>query len=101
VRARTRLLLPPKGSKDNRSQREYLEEFERRTGKRSKRLDEPVVPREISHIWRAFWALYQGEPLSFLELRAWSELTGASLTPWEAETLRMMSLVAVREARDG
>ncbi len=30
-------------------------------------------------------------PLSYMEIRAWSELAGVELTPWEAETIRYMS----------
>jgi hypothetical protein len=36
-----------------------------------------------------------------VELRAWSELMQVKLSPWQAETLRMMSFTAMKEARSG
>jgi len=31
------------------------------------------------------------KPVTFEEIRAWLDLTGSNLTPWEAETLRVLS----------
>lgn len=95
------LLLPPKNAKSDTSLQEYLELLEERTGKRDKRLDAARVPEELEHLWGIFWAMYESKPISFSEMRAREELTGEKLTPWEAETLRMMSLIAVKEARSG
>ena len=41
---------------------------------------------------------FGAEPISWSEMRAWSELTGHDLTPFEAETLRLMSESYVAEA---
>lgn len=101
VRAETQLRLPPKNSKSRESLRTHLEFLEERTDKRDKRLDAADVPDGLEHLWVIFWTIYRGEVLDFSELLAWSELTGEQLTPWEAETLRMMSLVAVKEANSG
>jgi hypothetical protein len=38
-----------------------------------------------------------GEPLTFQEIRAWVDLTGHSLSPWEAETLRTLSAAYASE----
>ena len=96
-----KLLLPPKGSKSNASLEEYLEVVEQRTGKRDKRLDAADVPVSGAHVWAIFWKVYSGKPVPFSELRAWAELTGEDLGPWESETIRQMSLVAVKEANSG
>jgi hypothetical protein len=68
---------------------------------RDARLDRAEVPVAGRHIWDAFWKMYSGKPIMFSELRAWIDLTGEELTPWESETIRQMSLVAVREAGNG
>jgi hypothetical protein len=101
VRAETQLRLPPKGAKDESSLREYLELWEERTGKRDKRLDATVVPDGFGHLWATFWSLYRGEAVSFSEMAAWSTLAREPLTPWEVETVRLMSFAAVKEARSG
>lgn len=31
------------------------------------------------------------EPIDYQEMKAWADLTDTSLTPWESETLRMLS----------
>jgi hypothetical protein len=101
TRARIELLLPPRGSKSKAPLGDHLREIERRTGRRDRRLEEPELPSEALHTWDAFWRLYEGRPVTFSEMRAWSELTGALPTPWEAETIRAMSFAAVKEASSG
>ena len=98
TKAETQLRLPPRGAKDSVPLREYLETLEERSGKRDDRLDDADVPEGLEYLWATFWIIFQGSPLSFTEMRAWSEMTKTPLTPWEAETLRAMSLVAAREA---
>lgn len=42
-------------------------------------------------------------PLSFQEIRTWCDFTGVELTPWEAETLRVLSeayVVQLNNSRD-
>ncbi len=95
------LLLPPRNSKGNTSLGEYLDALEERTGKRDPRLDAAGVPDAGEGVWSIFWKMYSGKPIPFSELRAWAELTGEDLGPWESETIRQMSLVAVKEANSG
>ncbi len=95
------LLLPPRNSKGNTSLGEYLEAREERTGNRDPRLDAADVPDAGKDVWDIFWTVYNGKPIPFTELRAWCELAGADLIPWESRMIRQMSLVAVKEASNG
>lgn len=38
-----------------------------------------------------------GEPISYLEIAAWVELSGAHPTPWECQVLRRMSVAYARQ----
>lgn len=40
-------------------------------------------------------------PLSWREIRAWQELTGVELTPWEARLIRHLSTAYLAESRRG
>ena len=100
-------MLPPKGAKPSKAGapaaplREHLEAVARQTGRRDPRLDEPDLPSGFEPTWCAFWTLFSGQALTFAEIDAWARLTGEELLPCEAEMLRTMSVVAVREASDG
>lgn len=89
------------------SQRDHLEQVCRQTGKTLDELglsvpeddeDSPDIPEGGEFLWSVFWELSQGRgnngftenPLSWLEIAAFSQLSGHNLTPFEAETLRRM-----------
>ena len=49
------------------------------------------MPSCAAHIWTWFCDLSTEESLSYRELQAWVEMTGANPTPFEIEALRAMS----------
>ena len=81
--------------------REHLEAVERRTGHRSKELDEAEIPKEATHVWQWFLELHSARggngfganPISYTEMAAWSEITGNRPRQHEWMALRMLDSV--------
>jgi hypothetical protein len=73
--------------------------YRRRTRKRHPE-DKPAcpIPPEIAYLWEWFWDVSAGRPASngvmlmipATEIRAWQELNGIRLKPWEMHTLRAL-----------
>lgn len=55
----------------------------------------------VMRAWNAFWEMFGGDLIAFVEIAAWANLTGERLTPWETGLVRRMSIEAVGEMRDG
>lgn len=80
---------------DGSTLRESLESVERQTGKRPARLIGPALPDEAAHIWGWFVALsnqrgssgFGIEPLRWLDIWAWSSLSGTLAFPWEIDAI--------------
>jgi hypothetical protein len=55
-------------------------------------------PKELEHVWSWFLELCSGRantgfgpaPISFSEVKAWSEMTGVTPTPWEVTLLKRL-----------
>lgn len=43
------------------------------------------------------WGMASPMPISYLEIKAYTDLTGDRLTPWEIETIRRMDVVFIHE----
>jgi hypothetical protein len=88
------------------SARKHLEQVERQTGRRPAELDGPPFPSEVFHIWSAFVALTttrgQGQdrplPITYLEMKAWSDLTNNHLGPREVEAIKQIDSAYLRIA---
>jgi len=65
--------------------------------------EEPEIPAAGEHLWRWFWELDSGRggsgfgpnPIGWTEMKAWAELNGESLTPWEAQALKAIDGAAM------
>ena len=66
-----------KSGKDNISKRQHLEQVEKQTGKTPKELSGP-------------------NPISLLEIRAWVEMTNATLSSREVEAIRELDVIYMR-----
>lgn len=53
-------------------------------------LEEREIPARAEHVWEVFWEIAGPEPLSFLEVGAYRELTGEVLETWEVRALVAM-----------
>tara|TARA_R110000772_G_scaffold260035_1_gene377856 strand:+ start:505 stop:804 length:300 start_codon:yes stop_codon:yes gene_type:complete len=93
-----------KSGKDNISKRQHLEQVEKQTGKRPEELEGPKFPHLISHVWSAFLSISQSRtmgfngpnPISLLEIRAWVEMTNATLSSREVEAIRELDVIYMR-----
>lgn len=54
------------------------------------------MPEEFAHIWGWWFEARGAEPLTWLELRAWAEMTGRKLTGFEAETIMRIDAICRR-----
>ena len=76
----------PKGSKV--SLRKHLQQVQKTTGKVPRQLAEvPELPESAAYIWHWFWELKGSQPLTYTEIKNWSELTATPLTPFEVQAL--------------
>lgn len=64
------------------------------TGKKPKALEElPEPPESLLYIWEWWKQIVTGERITFLELQAWSQLTGANLLPYEVDLIRRLDAI--------
>jgi len=86
-----------KTDQNGTTEREHLEQVERQTGRRVEALEPPTpFPMLLSHVWSAFISLNSSRssgfngpaPISYEQIKAWKELTGASILPWEIEAIK-------------
>lgn len=82
--------------------RDHLEQVEKSTGKIPKELDDDVLSFDLHHIWNTYFELRQAQnnesAISFLELKAYCELTQTHLTGFELRCLQRLDLVFLRVA---
>jgi len=86
------------------SEREHLEQVERQTGKTPSPLIGPEFPMELSYLWSAYLHLHNARsagfngpsPISYLEIKAWMEVTENTLKPWEVEALKRLDAAYMR-----
>jgi hypothetical protein len=60
-------------------------------GRKPKELDEqPDFPEEFRYIWDWYLEMRSGDPLTFTEIKSWSELTHQTLLAWEVDLVRTL-----------
>jgi len=80
---------------DGATEREHLLSVERQTGRRPAALDGPELPVDGAHVWYWFLELSAGRgsdgfgpnQIAWLDLLAWTTLTGAIIRPAEVEAI--------------
>ena len=93
-----------KPDQNGTTQREHLEQVERQTGRRPKELDGPTFPTLMSYVWSAFINLsntrsigFSGpNPISYIEIKAWKDLTESPLTSFEVEAIKCLDTMYMR-----
>lgn len=86
---------------DGTTQRAHLESVERQTGRRPSALDGPEPPVDGTHVWAWFLELSAGRgsngfgpnPISWLDLLAWTVLTGTITRPAEINAIMALDQV--------
>jgi hypothetical protein len=79
------LSKPVEGGHSSQTKREHYRAVWKGTGIKPPQLDGPTPPKDMLYLWR--WLMDLPHPLSFIELEAWSRLTGVVLGRWEVEAL--------------
>lgn len=86
-----------KPQEDGTPLRAHLESYERQTGVPHPMLnDVPELPRGCSQIWHDFLELHGSRGstgfgaarITFADLKAWQDVRGVILSPWETDTIR-------------
>lgn len=86
--------------------RDHLEVVKRTTGKTPDELVEKPIPYQLSYLWQHFLSLNTARgsgmngplPISFSEIKAWSDLTATPVNPLEVEILKKIDNLYVRIA---
>jgi len=90
--AQFRLDRIPKDSKQ--STRVSLTSVWKQTGRKPQQLAEAGdLPEELAYIWRWYYELVSPNPLTYTEIRNWSEVTGNQLRGWEAELIKSIDRI--------
>lgn len=84
---------------------ELLTKFSERTGKTHPDLIQPEVDESLFYLWGWFIELnaqrtssgFGGNPIQFVDIRAWASLTARNPTPWEIKTIRKLDQVWLSE----
>ncbi|NIA10012.1 MAG: hypothetical protein GWP10_09860 [Nitrospiraceae bacterium] len=83
------------------SRREELEQVEKQTGKRPAGLGCQEIPDCVKYLWEWFWEINESRssngfglnPISYLEIQAWNNLTMNQVHPWEVIAIKKMDVV--------
>jgi len=105
-----------KGSKGKTTERDHLEQVAKQLGKQVEEIEQAnadaIFPDAASHIWSTFIELHDGRtygmsgpnPISYDIIKAWCDLSGISLSPWEVELVKALDsiwLKTISEEADG
>lgn len=80
-----------------------MQSLYQQTGQKPKELDVPELPKEGAHVWEWFLELHSARsgPISFTEIKAWSELTGSLIEPWEVRAIKEMDIEYLKSQSNG
>ena len=73
--------------KNGKVLKEELEQIEKMSNIRDPRLDELDPPEEAELVFRLYWERFRGNPITYSEIKAYQEVTGIRLEPWEIDLL--------------
>ena len=76
--------------------RDHLKQVEKQTGEKQVNAPEPPANAKYLYLW--FWDISRGRgqgfsgqpPLTAQEIKAWADLSGIALEPWEFRLIRSM-----------
>lgn len=92
---------------DNQGNTKYdtLTKFSQRTGKQHPDLIQPYINEDVLYIWHWFMELNQQRtsngfgqnPIQFIDIKAWSDLTNRHIKSWEVMAIRMLDSIWLME----
>ena len=94
-----------KRESDGQSLRDHLEAVERQTGIRPEELDGPDFPSLMSYVWSAFLSLSSSRnpalsgvaPITYEQIKAWTQVTGNPLSPREVDAIKRLDYIFMEE----
>ena len=95
--------------KDGIPEREHLKVVEQQTGKTPLPLIAPDFPEVLDYLWEIFIKLSntRGQgfddplPITYSEIKSWSEMTGTEIYPWEVDAVKRLDAVYVKVMKNG
>lgn len=83
------------------TRRAELQQVEKQKGKPIEELECQEIPDYVQYLWNWFWEINETRssngfgmnPLTFLEIQAWSNLNMYWVRPWEVKTIKRMDAV--------
>ena len=83
-----------KPDKNGVTQRQHYEQVEKQLGRTPAALIGPEFPELLSHLWEVFVDLSNSRsekvPLTYSEIKAYTDLTGTSLSPKDVEVIKRL-----------
>lgn len=77
---------------------EMWSRIQERTGKTINDLIAPELPEEIEYLWLQYLEIRKGAvAVGYIELDAYSRVTGCNLTPFESELMLKIDIARVKE----
>lgn len=70
--------------------RKQLEQVQKSTKTRDKRLDSVLVPRGVEYLWERFWELCNGAPPSLTDIKAYADMTRWDISRFEFDAIGAM-----------
>lgn len=94
--------------KQGNTKYDTLTKFSQRTGKTHPDLISPEISDEVMYIWTWFQELncqrtsngFGLNPITFLEIQAWANMTHKSPTAWEISALRAIDMTWINKMSD-
>lgn len=85
------------------SRYDHLMAIAKQTGEDPEELHGPEFPEVISHVYEWFLELHSGRqngPIGFSDIKAWSELTGRQITPFETRLIKNLDAEYLKQQHD-
>lgn len=82
---------------------EHLQAIAEQTGDYSE-LEGPDMPEIVTHVWEWFLELSSARSeggISYSEIKAWLELTGRSISPFELTLIKKLDILFLTKDKDG
>lgn len=74
--------------------RQHWAQIEKTLGRRPKGApDEIALNPDVAYLWSTFSTLFNGSPLTFTEIKAYTELMKIELKPFEVEALKRLDRI--------
>lgn len=105
-----------KGGKGKATESDHLAQVAKQLGKEVSDIEQSnadaIFPDLASHLWATFLELHDGRtygmsgpnPISYDIIKAWCDITGVDLSPWEVSTIKALDNLWIKttsEEADG